>query len=259
MGPWYAPNVTPDPTSGVGSWSAEELARYLKTGVLAGKARAAGSMAEAAEHSFQYLTDDDIHAMAVYVLSIPGIHDGGDDASRFLQGKASSELGTSRGTSGIRADSENPNGAELFQGNCASCHEALGQGTKDGYYPSLFDNSAVGARNSNNLIATILNGVNRTTRAGQAYMPGFGGGPSDLTVLTDEQIARLCNYLIDRFGIGGGGVAAKDVADVRHGGPTSWLPLMARAGVMVGAAAGIALALLLFLFVRRRARIRSSV
>lgn len=258
VGPWYAPNVTPDLNSGVGSWSTEELAQYLRTGVLDGKARAAGSMAEAVEHSFQYLGDADIRAMAIYVLSVPAIHDGDDDASRFSRGKASSDLAASRGTAGIRADSEDPNGAELFQGNCASCHEALGQGTKDGYYPTLFHNSAVGGRNPNNLIATILNGVNRTTRIGQAYMPGFGGRPTDLTALTDVEIARLCNYLIDRFGLGTGTVAAKDVAIVRHGGPTSRLPSMARAGVVIGGAAGIVLALVLFRFVRSRTRIRAA-
>ena len=253
IGPWYAPNVTSDPISGVGSWSAEDLVRYLQTGALGGRAWAAGGMAEAVEHSFQYLNDADLRAMAVYVLSVPAVHDASDDVSRFSRGKPSSALATSRGSSGIRTDSGNPDGAELFQGNCASCHEAFGQGTKDGYYPSLFDNSAVGARNPNNLIATILNGVNRTTRAGQAYMPGFGGRPNDLSALTDVQIAQVCNYLIDHFAHGGSQVTVKAVAEVRGGGPTSFLPLLARVGVALGAA-GVIGAVFLFFFVRRRAK-----
>ncbi|MCC8939789.1 c-type cytochrome [Bradyrhizobium ivorense] len=61
---------------------------------------------------------------------------------------------------GVRSDSQSdPSGAELFQGNCSSCHSAEGQGSKDGYYPSLFSNSATGARNATNLVATILYGV----------------------------------------------------------------------------------------------------
>jgi mono/diheme cytochrome c family protein len=252
VGPWYAPNITSDVTSGVGSWSTEDLARYLKTGVLIGKARAAGSMAEAVQDSFQYLTDADLRAMAIYVLSVPAIHDPVDKSSRFSIGVASSELGSLRGTSGIRADDGNPSGAQLFEANCASCHEALGQGTRDGYYPSLFDNSVVGARNPTNLIATILNGVNRTTAAGQAYMPGFGGRPHDLAALTDEQVALVGNYMADHFGRGEGQVTAKDVAQVRRGGPPSSLPTLARAGVALAAAGAIVLIGLLFFLVKRR-------
>ncbi|WP_271024260.1 cytochrome c [Rhizobium sp. RCAM05973] len=44
VGPWYAPNITSDATSGIGSWSKDELVRYLATGSLPGKAQAAGSM-----------------------------------------------------------------------------------------------------------------------------------------------------------------------------------------------------------------------
>lgn len=32
VGPWYAPNITPDVTSGIGSWSQQDLVTYLKTG-----------------------------------------------------------------------------------------------------------------------------------------------------------------------------------------------------------------------------------
>ena len=258
LGSWYAPNITSDLASGIGSWSPEELARYLKTGVLRGKARAAGGMAEAVEDSFQYLTDADLRAIAIYVRTLSATHDGTDADSRFALGHAYSDLGSLRGTSGIHADNESPSGAELFQANCASCHQALGQGTKDGYYPSLFDNSAVGARNPDNLIATILNGVNRTTMAEQAYMPGFGGGAHDLGALTDEQIALIGNYMIEHFGRGTGQLRATDVAEVRRGGPRSLLPALARGGVALAAVSATALVGLLLFFLRRRALKRAQ-
>jgi hypothetical protein len=73
----------------------------------------------------------------------------------------------------------------------------LGQGIKDGYYPSLFSNSALGSNNPNNLIAIILNGVKRTTAKGQGYMPGFASGAYGLAALTDQEIVLLGNYLLE--------------------------------------------------------------
>jgi mono/diheme cytochrome c family protein len=137
---WYAPNITSDPVSGIGSWTRDELAAYLGAGHLAGKAQAAGDMGEAIQDSFQYLTAADLNAIATYVKSVPAVHDPADDGSRFTAGKRSLELAAFRGRDGIRSDDANAAGAELFQGNCASCHSAEGQGSKDGYYPSLFHN-----------------------------------------------------------------------------------------------------------------------
>lgn len=181
---------------------------------------------------------------------MPAIHDPADQSSRFAFGRASSDLGSLRGKHGIRADGGDPTGAELFQGNCASCHSPLGEGSKDGYYPSLFSNSALGSRNPNNLIAAILNGVNRTTAKGQAYMPGFAGGANDLAALTDREIVMLANYLLEHYGRPGILITAEQVADVRRGGPSSSLLTMARLGV---AAAVIVLVWILsVVFVRTR-------
>ena len=102
VGPWYAPNITSDPISGIGSWSNEDLVAYLRTGHLSRKAQAAGSMGEAVAKSFQHLTAPDLEAIATYVKSVPAVHDPGDQASRFTAGKAFSELATLRGRDGIQ-------------------------------------------------------------------------------------------------------------------------------------------------------------
>jgi mono/diheme cytochrome c family protein len=256
VGPWYAPNITSDVNSGIGSWTQQELVQYLDTGDARGKAQAAGSMGEAVEHSFRYLSDADLNAIATYVRTVPAIHDPADRNSRFAFGRASSDLGSWRGKNAIRTDSGDPTGAELFQGNCASCHAPLGQGSKDGYYPSLFSNSALGSRNPNNLIAAILNGVNRTSSSGQAYMPGFAGGANDLAALADQEIVLLGNYLLERYGRPGVLITAEQVAEVRRGGPSSSLVTMARLGV--AAAIIVLIWVLSVVFVRtRRARGRS--
>jgi mono/diheme cytochrome c family protein len=256
VGPWYAPNITSDPASGIGSWSRDELAAYLRNGHLRGKAQAAGSMGEAVEHSFQHLSADDIDAIATYVKSVPPI--GADaNSSRFAAGNMFSELGTLRGRDGIKSDNDAaPTGAELFQGNCASCHAAEGQGSKDGYYPSLFHNSATGAKNPTNLIATILYGVDRTVSGRQAFMPGFGGRLADANQLSDRNIAVLASYVLGHYGPGDTTITEQEVNEIRHGGPSSSLLLLARGGL--AAAVVVLILAAAFLVFRRERRPRLS-
>ena len=63
---WYAPDLTEDPRSGIGSWSIEDIVRYLKTG---GNSYdiASGPMAEAVANSTSKMTDDDLLAIATYL------------------------------------------------------------------------------------------------------------------------------------------------------------------------------------------------
>ena len=258
VGPWVAPNITSDPTSGIGSWTKDELVAYLRTGHLSRKAQAAGSMGEAVEHSFQHLTTADLAAIATYVKSIPAIHEPGDDASRFTSGKAFSMLTSLRGRSGVKSSIDaDPTGAELFDGNCASCHAADGQGSKDGYYPSLFLNSATGAKNATNLIAAILYGVDRTVSGRQAFMPGFGGHPNDSTALSDRNIAALGNYVLTHYGSAGTTITEQQVAEVRHGGPGSPLLALARGGM--AAAVVVVLVGLVLVILKRRKTVSAPV
>jgi fructose 5-dehydrogenase cytochrome subunit len=257
VGPWYAPNVTSDPISGIGSWSNADLVAYLRTGHLSRKAQASGSMGEAVAKSFQHLTAPDLEAIATYVKSVPAVHDPGDQASRFTVGKAFSELATLRGRDGIGSDNDpNSTGAELFEGNCASCHSAEGQGSKDGYYPSLFLNSATGAKGATNLVAAILFGVDRTISGRQAFMPGFGGHPTDANALSDRDIVVLGNYVLTHYGSADTTITEKQVAEVRRGGPGSPLPALARGGV---AAAVMALLGVAFVTFKRRKTSASSI
>jgi mono/diheme cytochrome c family protein len=253
VGPWFAPNITSDATSGIGSWTQQELTQYLHTGSLPPKARAAGSMGEAVEHSFQYLTAADIAAIATYIKTIPAIHDASDSQSRFAYGTAGSMLGTLRGANGIRSDTgASPTGAELFLSNCASCHASRGQGSKDDYYPSLFHNSVTGSANPDNLIATILYGVDRKLSSGQAFMPGFGGDRADSNQLGDHEIVLLANYVLEQYGRVSKPVTPDDVAMARQGGPPSQLVLLARIGL--AAAAVVFLLLVAFLAFRAKRR-----
>jgi fructose 5-dehydrogenase cytochrome subunit len=246
VGPWYAPNITSDPSSGIGSWTKDDLVGYLRSGRLPAKAQAAGSMGEAVEHSFQYLSAADLNAIATYVKSVPPIQNPGS-GNRFTAGKMFSELAVLRGRDGISSDNDaNPTGAVLFQGNCASCHSAEGQGSKDGYYPSLFHNSATGAKNPTNLIAAILYGVDRTASGKQAFMPGFGGHPSDSAQLSDREIAVLGTYVLAHYGSGDASLSEQQVFEIRRGGPSSPLLLLARGGLAAAIVVILGIAFLMF-------------
>ena len=68
-----APNITPHRKTGIGRWSASDLAYLLKTGFKPDFDDVQGLMAEAIEHGFKYLNDDDLNAIAEYVGSLPPI------------------------------------------------------------------------------------------------------------------------------------------------------------------------------------------
>ncbi|QHJ01260.1 c-type cytochrome [Xylophilus rhododendri] len=255
VGAWYAPNITPDKVSGIGSWSRDELVAYLKTGRLEGKAQAAGSMAEAITNSFSHMTDADLHAMAAYILQLPPVANAADaqgGKSRFEQGQAGNGLSGLRGDNYAAGMKSKSVGAQLFSANCASCHGYNAQGTRDGYYPSLFHNSATAGANATNLIATILYGVDRETAEGHVFMPPFGSQVNAVTKLSNGDVAHLANYILQEHGNGGlKKVSAADVQTVRAGGPRSPLITLARFGMGVGV---LVLLVLGFWLLRRRSR-----
>ena len=63
---WYAPSLTSNKEAGLGDWSIEEITDYLRKGVSA-RGAVYGPMAEVVYNSLQYLNDDDIRAMAIYL------------------------------------------------------------------------------------------------------------------------------------------------------------------------------------------------
>ena len=68
-----APNITPHGGTGIGRWSQADIAELLKSGFKPDFDNIQGVMAEAVDHGFTYLTDDDRAAIAEYILSLPPI------------------------------------------------------------------------------------------------------------------------------------------------------------------------------------------
>ena len=245
-GAWYSPNLTSDTNSGLGGWSQAELAQYLRTGTAPGKAQAAGPMAEAIDHSFSHLTDDDLKAMATYIKSVAPIHDAADTQAPFSWGSPLKDADSVRGQA-WPADVNKLSGAQLYDAFCASCHQAKGEGSPDGGLPSLFHNTAVGRANTDNLVMAILTGVQRGPESKGVDMPAFGHQ------LTDQQIATLGNFLVQQYGNPAATVSVEQVRTLRAGGAPSSLLTLARVGMALGV---VVVLLILWLIVRARSRRR---
>ena len=249
VGEWLAPDITSDPVRGIGNWRPDEIVAYLKTGRLDRKARAAGGMAEAVTHSLSRLSDDDLQAIAAYLLTVRPVEHSTTSRSAVGWGRPVSNEASLRGAA---APAE---GAYLYSGLCASCHEATGRGSPDQLVPSLFHNSTVGAERPDNLIAVLLNGIDREAGGHRVSMPGFGDA-SYVQPLTDAQVAAVANHVRATYGPGTPLVTEADVATSRQGGPSSPLPLLARPGLAV--AVLIVLALLGVRWQRARRRDRED-
>lgn len=250
VGAWYAPNITSDTTSGIGGWSEQDIVAYLKTGVVRGKAQAAGPMAEAVNHSLQYLTDADLGAIATYLKTVPAVHDDGDTLALDVASGLIEDPDAVRQTP-WPADPERLNGPQLYDSNCASCHQASGQGTADGALPPLSRNSVFRNGQPNNVVMSILQGASHPESANRASdsvdMPAFADR------LSDTQIATLSSYLMQQFGRQNVQVTAQDVATLRAGGRVSPMASAARIGLGVLILAAL-FAVVLIVRARRRVR-----
>jgi mono/diheme cytochrome c family protein len=192
---WFALDLSEDIATGLGSWSIDNIATYLKTGALSGKTTAIGPMAEVVHNSLQYLTDSDLHAIAEYLKAIP----------------PDSSLRTGR----RRPDATRVQGANLYIDHCVGCHQSMGRGIP-GVFPPLAGNGVVLASDPADVLKVILLGI--PPQSGLIAMPSFAGG------MNDHQIAALANYVRTSWG----NSAAPDttssmVARLRAGKPAAQL------------------------------------
>lgn len=67
------PNITPHAKTGIGGWSAKDIADYLGSGMTPEGDFAGGLMGDVIEHSTKYLTAEDRLAMGIYLKSLPPI------------------------------------------------------------------------------------------------------------------------------------------------------------------------------------------
>ncbi len=198
---WRAYNITSDSNSGVGAWSAGQLAQYLSLGHADGRGSAAGPMGEAVDKSLKYLTPDDAAAIVAYVQTVPAIASSDLPVPKTEPAPASHKEGVIAGF--------DPRGKQIFEGSCASCHEWTGVSSLT-RYATLTGARAVNDPTAVNVAQIVLLGTVRDTLHGKVFMPSFGGAYSD------SEIAAVANYVTARFGAKASAVTVKDVAMMRR-------------------------------------------
>lgn len=244
LGGWYAPNITSDP-SGLADWSQSDIATYLKTGHVTGKGQAAGPMAEAVEHSFRYMSDDDLQAMAAWIKQVPAIQSAQAVDSARPAPEDINQVIKGQGDQASLANSSTTDGAALYSGACASCHGREGKGTRDNFYPSLRQNSAVSAVSPGNLVMTIVEGIHRQGSDTDVAMPAFA------SQMNDAQIAAVSRYVRYQFAGIESPLTAEEVHNLRSGGEP---PFIIRYVNWLMAGSVIVLLLVVFGLLRLRRR-----
>jgi mono/diheme cytochrome c family protein len=189
---WYAPSLTSDKDGGLGDWSTKDIVDLLQAG-LSDRGAVYGPMAEVTYHSLQYLNDDDLKAMAVYLKALP------------------SNTGRKTGPSAPTGTTVFARGASVYKDKCAICHGDNGKGDVPNY-PPLANNQSIEMDSAVNPIRIVLNGgfPPGTQRNPEPYgMPPFG------QQLNDADAAAVVTYVRTAWGNHGLPVTAKEVNDLR--------------------------------------------
>ena len=186
---WVAPDLTRNDRTGLGGWSTDDVAEYLRTGRNA-HAGAGGAMADVITYSTSLMSDEDRHAMAVYLKS---------QAARPSVANAPPDPGAMR------------RGAAIYSDACASCHLNDGVG-QPRYFPPLGHDAMLQQADPIGLEHLILAGARIGTgpsRPSPLTMPSFAWK------LTDQEIADVSTYIRNSWGNQAATVSESDVRDAR--------------------------------------------
>ena len=168
---WHAPNITNDKRLGLGSWSADDIAQYLKTGHNKA-ADASGPMGEEVERSSSKISDQDLNAIAVYL-------------------KDQTPPETPAPQAVAESDPVMKAGAAIYRDQCSACHKLDGGGVPD-MFPALHAAPSVRAADPTSLIRVVIDGTKSASTPGAPTGPGM---PSYAWQLNDQQIAAVLTYV----------------------------------------------------------------
>lgn len=174
---WHAPALG-------GAHDPAQLAELLRSGVSAQDA-VAGPMAEVVGASLQHVREDDVGAIAQYLVSLPG-------PAQLAPAERAQEAVLVRG-------------AAIYQRQCVACHGEKGEG-KARVYPRLADGPAA------NAIRMVLDGGYSPSTAANPRpfgMPPFSGA------LSDAEVAAVLSYVRASWGNHGAPVLPQDVGRLR--------------------------------------------
>jgi len=173
---WYAPPLNAN-SPAVRPWTAEDLFAYLRTGLSATHAAAAGPMGSVTRGLAQ-ASEDDVRAIAVYFAS--------------LMAHAPAAQGLPPADKGNVADAAHPEAAALFAGACATCHETGAPMMQEGR-PSLAWGTPLHENTPNDTIQIIMHGLASPAGRSGPTMPAYGHS------FSDQQLADITAYLRARY------------------------------------------------------------
>jgi mono/diheme cytochrome c family protein len=203
---WYALPLTGDRGTGLHAWSKDEIVEFLRTGRTA-RIVAVGIMAEVVDKSTQYLTDQDLMAIAEYLKSLPPAN----DTDQSHADSAIQASNASAATRALRAGDTGMRGSRVYLDNCNACHRSDGSGAKR-TFPNLVKNEAVNAKDPISLIHIVLDGgsMPSTQTAPSAFaMPDFGWR------LSDAEVADVLSFVRGSWGNHAAAVSHDEVGRVR--------------------------------------------
>jgi mono/diheme cytochrome c family protein len=179
MQSWYAPSLQSNREAGLADWSTEEVMTLLREG-RNDRASAIGPMAQVVLNSTQWLSDDDLLAMATFLRALPAAQSPHESMGPLQPlGQAAQSLGQT-----------------LYEKHCAECHGANGAG-QSGRYPALAGNRAVTLAVPANVIRIVMHG---------GYAPGTSANPRPYGMapyapfLNDAEIAAVVSYIRNAWG-----------------------------------------------------------
>lgn len=196
---WIAKSLRGDHKDGLGSWSEEQLVQFLKTG-RSDRSAVFGGMSDVVVHSMQYMSEDDLTAIARYLKSLPAV-DPKDQPHQYDKQVAEALW---------KGDDSKP-GAAVYIDNCAACHRTDGHGYTR-VFPALAGNPVLQTADATSLINIVLKG---------GTLPATHAAPSTFTMpafawrLSDQEVADVVSFIRGSWGNQGAPVKAGEVADLR--------------------------------------------
>jgi alcohol dehydrogenase (quinone), cytochrome c subunit len=204
---WYASNLRGGPAAGLGPWSEQDVVNFLKAGHNA-RATVYGSMLDAFNNSTQFMSNDDLTAIARYLKSLDA---GGN--SNGMANDYDNRAQVALDSGDLRAP-----GAGLYLNQCSSCHGSDARGHGD-LLPPLAGNSAALEHDPSSLINIILNGAGRIVVNG---VPDSYRMTPFRVLLSDQEIAAVATFVRTSWGNNNSAVTTGQVHALREAtDPTS--------------------------------------
>jgi mono/diheme cytochrome c family protein len=188
---WFAPDLTGDKRGGLGDWSNDDIAAYLKSGHNA-HAAATGTMAQVVADSTSQMRDSDLKAIATYLKDQPAPQHSAPQAV-------------------AASDPAMKAGQAIYVDNCSACHGRDGRGVAK-LFPPLKNSATVQSTDPTTLGRVLLHGTQNVATATAPTgpsMPAFGWK------LTDRQAASVLTYIRNSWGNAASAVSADQIGDLR--------------------------------------------